>query len=154
MALNFLPTSELSIGIIASSNQTSVDSAYPGYDGGIKIAKDSKFLHAPETTYGFNIDYTHDIGNGNFGRLYLDHSFVGERFADSTNLTTLGEYEVSNIRYSFIGANNITTTLFVNNLMDSIYVTNQRDFTFGFGGIGYDYGRPRELGISVQYNLN
>ncbi len=102
MALNFLPTSELSIGIIASSNQTSVDTAYPGYDGGIKIAKDSKFLHAPETTYGFNIDYTHDIGNGNFGRLYLDHSFVGERFADSTNLTTLGEYEVSNIRYSFI----------------------------------------------------
>ena len=154
MALNFLPTSELSIGIIASSNQTSVDTAYPGYDGSIKIAKDSKFLHAPETTYGFNIDYTHDIGNGNFGRLYLDHSFVGERFADSTNLITLGEYEVSNIRYSFIGANNITTTLFVNNLMDSIFVTNQRDFTFGFGGIGYDYGRPRELGISVQYNLN
>ena len=89
MALNFLPTSELSIGIIASSNQTSIDTAYPGYDGGIKIAKDSKFLHAPETTYGFNIDYTHDIGNGNFGRLYLDHSFVGERFADSTNLTCL-----------------------------------------------------------------
>ena len=75
--------------------------------------------------------------------MYLDHSYVREQFADSTNLTTLGEYEVSNIRYSFIGANNITTTLFVNNLMDSIYVTNQRDFTFGFGGIGYDYGRQR-----------
>ena len=98
--------------------------------------------------------YTHDIGNGNFGRLYFDHSYVGEQFADSTNLTTLGEYEMSNFRYSFIGTNNITTTLFVNNLMDSIFVTNQRDFTFGFGGIGYDYGRPRELGISVQYNLN
>jgi len=147
-------TDNVSVSAFVTDTDATLDSGFKGFGGGTLVAAGNKMANAPEETFGFSIDASHELGNGMSGRFFANYSTVGDRFGDSANEYALEEYSVANLRYTLNSNNGWRAALYVNNATDEVYATYVDDVSYGFGTLGRQYGRPMETGISLIWDFN
>ncbi len=153
----------------------------PEYDefldcgGGVDVARNRAFPHAPKNTFNASLDATllrNDWGNVRF---IADYQRIGNHFLYPFPLTPdsnpacaasalapateIDSYTVSNARLlvsdvSVSGDAKLEIALWVNNLADEEYRANMIDFGPGFASLtpAY-YGLPRTYGVDFQLSF-
>jgi len=137
-------------------------------DGGVNVANNRAFPHAPKHTISFNFDGL--LWNTGFGRLRLlgDYSYVASNYYYPYPLVpeNAGQQKASNTLVAARGIANAKLllsdipagtgqaeiALWIRNLTDKEYVENTVDFGPGFGGLTQDlFGTPRTYGAEFVY---
>jgi iron complex outermembrane recepter protein len=138
------------------------------------VANSGPNLFPAQPSPSYNVGATYSVPIGNTGRLgfNVNYAYVGEQETHPTAGTDssylLPSYDLVNARLSWTGADNrYQISLFGNNLLDETYATYATRFGGGFwdsgSGVGLAAdprsarsvvrGRPREFGITLQYNF-
>ncbi len=123
-------------------------------------------------TFFVGANYMTDLPNGSNLGFNLNYSYTGTQAThpteDSDSSYDLPSYGIVNGRVSWISPDHmLTATLFANNLLDKTYDTFATRFGGGFwdsgSGLGVAAplrsarsgvrGRPREFGLTLQYNF-
>jgi len=152
LALTLNATDNISITAFKSDTDAILESGFTGFGGTELVNPGNKLAYAPEGTYGFSIDVSHDLTGGLTGRFFANYSSVGERYGDAENERFLEEYNVTNLRYTVSSNDGWKAAIFMNNATDELYVTFVDDVSYGFGTLGRQYGRPQEMGISLTWD--
>jgi len=126
---------------------------------------------APSPTYNIGATWSVDSGFGEF-TANANYAYVGKQETHPTRGTdsayTLPSYSVVNARLQLeLESMPLTVTVFANNLLDETYATYGQRFGGGFwdsgagtglardprNGLSQVRGRPREVGLTLQYNF-
>jgi iron complex outermembrane recepter protein len=131
------------------------------------------FPSQPSPSYNLGATYRLPIGTAGDLGFNVNYAYIGEQEthptqgSDSSYL--LPEYDLVNARIQWLGADaRYSVSLFANNLLDETYATYATRFGGGYWDSGSGAGvaaplrsarsavrgRPREYGITVQYNFN
>ncbi|HEU4650529.1 MAG TPA: TonB-dependent receptor, partial [Croceibacterium sp.] len=129
------------------------------------------FPDAPSPTFNIGATYASDFGWGPT-TFNINYAYVGEQETHPTDVGDsafrMDDYGIVNARVRFVpndGA--LSFTLFANNLLDETYATYAQRFGGGFwdagsgvgpaapprSALGEVRGRPREVGLTVQYDF-
>ncbi|MDB5717410.1 MAG: hypothetical protein JWM38_837 [Sphingomonas bacterium] len=127
---------------------------------------------APSPTFTLGTTYTTQIAGGT-GTFNLNYAYIGKQATHPTDVGDsaydLPAYGLLNARLQFIPENKkVTLALFVNNVLDNTFSTYAQRFGGGFwdaggpptplsaptrNGLAEVRGRPREAGVTLQYNF-
>ena len=161
----FAPTEHLSFDASVGLTQDKVKDP---------IANSGPFLFPEQPSPSYNVGATYSVPIGNAGRLgfNVNYAYIGEQethpTTNSDSSYLLPSYDLVNARLSWTGSGNrYQVSLFGNNLLDDTYATYATRFGGGFWDSGSGAGvaaplrsarsavrgRPREFGITLQYNF-
>lgn len=127
---------------------------------GVDIKDEAEFPYTPEDTASAGMEYTQDIGVGQFSAR-VDYSYVGSHVvyhnSGQAELTKISGYRLLNARLAIseieLGSDGgkLRVGLWGKNLTDSEYRINGIP-TSGFTSINY-YGDPRTFGADITYEF-
>ena len=131
-----------------------VETEFLNYRAGDEDYSGNDFILAPEVTGGVSAVYRSAPWMASASASYRDHSYtrpsnMETEFSEARTLV--------DARVGWEGAN-FSAFLFAYNLLDEDYITETYQFPDGYVGAasarGYAaYGRPREVGVQVEWNL-
>jgi iron complex outermembrane recepter protein len=143
-------------GMILSAGVGLIDAKYTSADPTTGITGDSKFAKTPKWSVTLAAEYAAPIGA--WGELIgrLDWAYKTKIYLDAANspIVVQNPYGLLNANLSLVaGDGKWILSAFVTNLTDKHYIQAGTDFLAGLGFAEVQYARPREWGLSFQYNF-
>ncbi len=143
-------------GMLLSAGVGLIDAKYTNADPSTGITEESKFVKTPKWSVNLAAEYAIPVGG--FGDLVgrVDWAYKTKIYHDAANspIVVQEPYGLLNANLSLAEGNGKwVLSAFVTNLMDEHYILAGTDFLPSLGFAEVQYARPREWGLSVQYNF-
>jgi iron complex outermembrane receptor protein len=132
-----------------------LDAEYDELAPGIGWSIDNELPDAPELSVNAAIQYAMDLSSGATLTMRLDASWKDKTYKDPFNVEAIAQdsYLLSNARVSWLSADEQwQLAVFALNLSDEDYITSSTSVA-AFGINTANYGRPRQWGVSLNYNF-
>jgi len=143
-------------GMILSAGVGLIDAKYTSADPTTGITEDSKFAKTPKWSVNLAAEYSFPIGG--WGELVsrLNWAYKTRIYHDAANSPVVVQepYGLLNANLSLLeGDGKWVLAAFVTNALDEHYIVAGTDFLPSLGFAEVQYARPREWGLSFQYNF-
>lgn len=147
-----LPTPDL----LLSAGIGLTDGKYTSIAAGVPLTTDLKLVKFPKWSVNLSGQYTMPVGNAGQVVGRLDWVYKTEIHHDALN-SPFGlqpSYSLLNARLTYENSGgNWSLSLFGTNLTDERYIMGATDLSDALGFAEVQYARPREWGLSLQYNF-
>jgi iron complex outermembrane receptor protein len=134
-----------------------LDAKYTELNSNTKLDKNAKLQKIPDWSVHVRGEYNFNISNYGDLLFILEGSYKSKSYNDPLNTEAIAQPRFSLLNSSLAWRNNLETltiTLFGTNLTNKKYFTSGASALESFGASDAAYGRPREWGITVNYDFD